>query len=384
MNYLRVCLSALLFLLVLSVAFSAGYLVRDNIGRQPSFTLLNEAYEALVNNGLYSPPPAPALEYGMIHGMVNAYQDPYTIFVEPAQHEIQSDALHGSFGGIGAQLGRDKDGYHVIFPFPDGPANKSGIQESDRLLAIDNLQVTREMTVETIQSAIRGPVGEKVKLMIARPPDYFERIISVERAEIAIPSVTWWLDTHEQDTGIIKVNLFAASTPEEVSTAIEDLIKRKASKFVLDLRDNPGGLLTAGVDVARLFLKTGVIMHQEFSDQKVEIYKVEEPGHYIDFPMAVLINQNSASAAEITAGALKGHKRAQLIGLPSFGKDTVQYVIVLSDQSSLHVTAARWWIPYLGNKSQSTSLQPDILVEPSTDPNIDKILRVAVQSLHSP
>jgi carboxyl-terminal processing protease len=205
-------------------------------------------------------------------------------------------------------------------------------------------------------------------------------VVRVKRAEIPIPSVTWHIDVRESDTGVIKVNLIAASTPDEIITAIEDLKSRNALKFVLDLRDNPGGLLTAGVDIARLFLENGIVMMQEYRHKDTEVYEVQKPGQFVDLPLIVLINQHSASAAEITAGALQGHKRAKLVGVPSFGKDTVQFVLVLSDNSSLHVTAARWWIPSLN--SDLKSLQPDILVEPTSEEPYDEILRTAVNKLH--
>ncbi len=146
---------------------------------------------------------------------------------------------------------------------------------------------------------------------------------------------------------------------------MEDLQQRGATAFVLDLRDNPGGLLDAGVDIARLFLKEGSVMQQQYRGQEVKTFEVEKPGPLADLPLAVLINHGSASAAEIAAGALQAHRRATLIGEPSYGKDSIQLVFTLQDGSSLHVTSAQWWIPGLQKPVGEQGLQPDILIDPA-------------------
>jgi carboxyl-terminal processing protease len=172
----------------------------------------------------------------------------------------------------------------------------------------------------------------------------------------------------------------AASTPDEIQRAVEDLKQRGATAFVLDLRDNPGGLLDAGVNIARLFLKEGVVMQQQYRGQEVKTFEVEKPGPLADLPLAVLINKGSASAAEIAAGALQAHKRADLIGEPSYGKDSIQLVFTLQDGSSLHVTSAHWWVPGLQTPVGQNGLQPDILVDPAgsvagSDPYLQAAIR---------
>jgi carboxyl-terminal processing protease len=222
-----------------------------------------------------------------------------------------------------------------------------------------------------------------VTLTIGRPPDYAPLQFSIRREEFPLPSVAWNLDPIEPRVGVLRVNLIAASTPDEIEKAVADLSARGATDFVLDLRDNPGGLLTAGVDIARLFLEEGIVMQQQYRDREVETYKVKSPGPLKDIPLVVLINHNCASAAEIAAGALQVNQRALLIGSPSFGKDTVQLVFVLQDESSLRVTAARWWIPGLEPSIGDSGLQPDIPVPPAEDPNIDAALLAAIQALLS-
>jgi carboxyl-terminal processing protease len=150
----------------------------------------------------------------------------------------------------------------------------------------------------------------------------------------------------------------------------------------MDLRNNAGGLLSAGVDIARMFLQSGVVMKHQYRDQEVETYHVEKPGQFVQLPLVVLVNENTASAAEIIAGALKVHQRATIIGMPTYGKDSIQLVFSLNDGSSLHVTAAHWWIPGLDPPIGEGGLQPDIQIPGGTDPNKgDPVLSAAAEAL---
>ena len=260
------------------------------------------------------------------------------------------------------------------------PARRAGIQDGDRLLAVDSQEITPDTPADTVTSALRGPVGQAVALRLGRFPDYAPYEVSVERAEIPLPSTTWRIEPSEPRLGIVKVNLVAASSADEISKAMADLQQRGATHFVLDLRDNPGGLLTAGVDIARLFLKDGIVMQQQYRGREVEDYRVEKPGPFTDIPLVVLINQGSASAAEIAAGALQATGRAPLIGTRSYGKDSIQLLFTLQDGSSLHVTAARWWVPGLGGLIKGQGLQPDQPVDPATAAaNVDPYLQAALQ-----
>ena len=381
MTFTRSYLLTLAGLLILGLGFLGGYLFRA-FQAPAEFPLLDEAHEILLLRGLNPPPADPALEYGMIRGMLQAYQDPHTIFIEPPQAELDSQALEGKYGGIGVQMDKDSEGYWVLYPFPDSPAHQAGIQDGDRLLAVEELEIKPDTESGDIQAAVRGPVGQKVNLTIGRAPDYTPLELSIKRQEIALPSVTWRLDSTEPRLGIIKVNLMTASTADEIVKSVDDLKSRGATHFALDLRDNPGGLVDAGVDIARLFLKDGVVIQQQYRDQPAESIEVKEPGPLSELPLVVLINGGSASASEIAAGALKARQRAQVIGSPSYGKDTIQLVFELSDKSSLHVTAAHWWVPGLEPTIYGNGVQPDILVDPSTPTNgADPVILAAIQAL---
>jgi carboxyl-terminal processing protease len=382
MTFFRSFLFSALAVLLVIAAFAAGYLFHQQQADRNAFTLLDEAQRILLDHGLKAPPTATRLEYGMIRGMLQAYDDPYTTFLEPPQNELESNRLEGKYGGIGAQLEQDAQGNWTLYPYPDSPAHQAGLQEGDRLLSVDDLQITPQTTADVLQAALRGPVGQEVKLTIGRLPDYAPLSYTITRQEIALPSVTWRLASEDERLGILKVNIVAASTPDEIQRAVEDLKQRGATAFVLDLRDNPGGLLDAGVDIARLFLKEGVVMQQQYRGQDIKTFEVKEPGPLADLKLAVLINKGSASAAEIAAGALQAHKRAVLIGEPSYGKDSIQLVFTLQDGSSLHVTAARWWIPGLQTPVGENGLQPDILVDPAGSvAGSDPFLQAAIRRL---
>lgn len=373
---------SVLVILLAAAAFGAGYLVHARQAPAGDFPLLQEAYRILQNHGLKDIPSGPALEYGMIRGMLEAYTDPFSVFVEPAQHELESNALQGSFGGIGVDLNLDADGYIQLFPFPSGPAITAGVQEGDRLLQVDDTLIPPNTPVSEVQSAIRGPVGKKVALILARKPDFTPFTVEIKRQEVALPTVTHRLDLEDPRVGILKINLIAATTVSELQDSVHALQERGAVYFILDLRDNPGGLLEAGVDVARLFLPDGEVISRQYRGQQTETYPVSEPGSLADLPLAVLINHGSASAAEIVAGAIQAHQRAPLVGAPSFGKDSIQLVFTLSDESSLHITAARWWVPGLDYPFAGDGLQPDIPVEPPAgEAPGDPALQAAVQTV---
>lgn len=360
-TFKRTFLTVFFALLTVGVAFTAGYLTRERLAED--FPLFRQAYGLIESHGLQPLPSQQAIEHGMISGLVQAYADPFTAFIEPAQTELEENALHGSYGGIGVRMDRDAEGHWVLYPYPDSPALTAGVQEGDRLLKIEDLEITPDLTADRIQAAVRGEVGKPVKITIGRLPDYAPQEISIPRAEIPLPSVSWHLETTQPKLGIVEVNIIAASTKDEILKAVADLQGRGAEKFVLDLRNNGGGLLTAGIDIAKLFLKDGDIIQQQYRGQDVVTYKVDSPGPLADIPLLIFVNQNTASAAEIISGALKAHGRADLIGSQTFGKNTIQLVFTLQDGSSLHITAAHWWIPGIEFPQDDHGLLPDIVLD---------------------
>ena len=273
MDLKKTLLNFLGFFVLIAGSFAAGYFTYARLHPTPvDFPILSEAYNYVETHGYEEIPEDPAMEYGAIRGMVAAYGDPHTRFEAPPQTELNSDRLAGSYGGIGAQMGRDAEGFIVLHPFEESPATEAGLRDGDRLLAIDGAPVTPETSMDDVVAAVRGPEGERVTLLIARPPDYAEMEFTVRRAEIPLPSVTFHLDATTPTLGVIRVNVIAASTPDEISAAVDDLRARGATHFVMDLRDNGGGLLEEGVEIARLFLTEGIVIEKQFKGQDVETY----------------------------------------------------------------------------------------------------------------
>jgi carboxyl-terminal processing protease len=379
----EVIISTTLTVISLLIAFAGGYLFNQFINPpELELPLLSQAQSIVKNHAFYPLPEARELEYGMIRGMVSALEDPYASFVEPVQHELDSDAFEGEFGGIGAQIAVTEENQFVLFPFPESPAEEAGIQEGDILLAVDQIKITVELDIHTVVSMIRGPQGKKVTLVLTRPPEMENYEVEIIRENFPLPSVLWRQLEQDQSIGLIQVNLIADSTAEEISNAIEDLKSSGVQKFILDLQDNGGGLLEAGIEIARLFLEDGDLMYQQARGEKIETYRVNKPGEYTEIPLVVLINSFSASASEIIAGGLQTHDRAVLIGTPSFGKNTIQLVFTLENDSSIHITNAIWWLPG-GSPDEEFQLSPDILTE-SENPSRDEILQLAVDYFQNP
>jgi carboxyl-terminal processing protease len=341
-------------IVLLAAAVGAfGYCFIDQ--QRGELALLRRARTVLLENTIYDTPSEQQLEHGMIRGMLNTIDDPFTYFVPPADTEIQSDQLQGEFGGTAARLERDTQNRWRIYPLPDSPALKAGLRDGDILVSVDGEAITPETDEVTLIALLRGPVGEKVNLTIQRAGE--EHTFSLNRAKIDLPSIAAHLLPEDARIGWVQVLRIAESTSGEIEEGIQALQNQGAIALILDLRDNGGGLVNAGVDTARLFLEEGEVTRQQFRDEDVEIFEVKTPGPFADIPLAVLINGNTASAAEIVAGALVAHDRASLIGLPSYGKTTIQYIFDLQDGSSVHITSGSWWI-----SGVTFPLQPDHLL----------------------
>ena len=363
------------------ISFAAGYFARE-IWPLPSeqLVLLKEARKLL---GMHYIDPLPddlELERGMIHGMMGVLPDPYSRYVEPATHEIQTDDLAGEYAGIGAEISKGEQGKFYLVPIEGGPAEAEGILEGDVLLAIDGVSIDKETALESVITRIRGPEGSVIRLTVApRDPMQTNLEFEITRAIIPLPSVTHHLLPEEQWVGVIIVRRFSEKTPDELEKAYKELINRGAKSIILDLRDNSGGLLDASIESSRLFLADGLVIVEERSGMESQLFYVHEKGLAAENPLVVLVNGGTASAAEVVAAALKDNGRAPLIGETTFGKGSVQVILELSDGSSLHVTSARWLTPN-GKVIDTIGLLPDIIVE-QIDPNADNGIAVAVEWL---
>ncbi|HEY9121575.1 MAG TPA: S41 family peptidase [Brevefilum sp.] len=359
--------------MIVLLAMAIGYFGhRYILQAQEDLGILKQARSIIKENAIFELPSDERLQHGMVRGMLESLNDPYTFFVEPAAHEIQTDELTGSFGGIGVRLERDTDLNWRLYPFPDSPALKVGVQDGDILIEVDELSITTNTDDITLLAALRGPIGEQVQISVRRGSQTLN--YDIKRQDFSLPSVSWNLLPEAADIGLVIANRITQTTAEEMIEAIRDLQDRGAEYLILDLRDNGGGLVEAGVEIVKLFLTDGEALRQQFKDQKVEIFEVSEEGEFSNLPMVILVNGNTASSAEIVAGALKKHERAPVIGVPTYGKTSIQYIFDLQDGSSIHITSGRWWIIGV-----SSPIMPDHLI--ADDPDGVAALQKAIEIL---
>ncbi|MBI3764114.1 MAG: S41 family peptidase [Chloroflexi bacterium] len=330
----------------LSAAFVAGYYTRARVERAAAgqFPLVAEVRGILRVQFIGDVPDDTTLEYGAVRGMVAALKDPYTIFVEPPAHELETNNLLGTFGGIGAELRYNEGGQVILAPFPNLPAARAGIVEGDILLAVDGRSIPAGIGLDEVSALIRGPVGTEVTLTVRRGQEA-PRDVTLKREQFEIPSVTWRQVDGRPTLGVIAINRFSDRTPDEVKSAYDDLTARGVTHLILDLRDNSGGLLDASIKVAAEFLDGGGVAFEDRRNAVEKEFSAPGKGFAAAMPLVVLVNHGTASAAEIVAGALSDRGRGPLIGEKTYGKGSVQLVFDLSDGSSVHVTAARWYTP---------------------------------------
>jgi len=367
---------AVLDILFLTAAFLAGYLVRAVATDQPGplpfvgggerYPLLNEVRGLLADHFIGPLPDEETLEYGAVRGYTAAVGDPYTVFVEPQAHELETQSLQGEYGGIGVTIGVNEAGEIVLDPYRESPAANAGVLPGDVLLAVDEAFLAPGTSVDQATALVRGLIGTAVRLTV-RHPSGEEATVNLTRERFEIPSATWKMLDGQPGVGLIAISRFSGKTPDEVAQALAELQTAGATRYVLDLRNNGGGILEAAVEVASHFLDGGVVMYETQHAAPEKTYSAPpNDSAATTAPLVVLVNHNTASAAEIVAGALLDRGRAPLVGQPTYGKGSVQLVYDLSDGSSLHVTAYRWYTP-ARHQLEDGGLPPTYPVEAATD-----------------
>lgn len=323
---------------------------------------LEEAYEVLAY--AYTQPTdselgLEGLNNAAIRGMVGALADPYTTYLSREDLRLDQSDLAGSFHGIGAYVGTNSEGYPIIIsPMENSPAEAAGIIAGDIILEIDGVEANTITLRESILR-IRGPEGTPVELLIKHLLTHDPERVVIVRGNIPIDSVH--MESLDDDIYRIRINLFTRRTPSETEAFLEEAISQGAKGVVLDLRQNPGGLLRETVQVAELFLDGGLVLIEMEGDGTRTDWEANSGGVALEIPLAVLVDAHSASGAEVLAGALQDQGRAQLIGLPTFGKGSVTRLNGLTDGSGLYVTFARWFTPD-GDVIEGFGIEPDILV----------------------
>ncbi len=327
--------------------------------------------------------------YGAIKGMVNSLDDPYTVFFDPSDAKTFLEDVNGSFGGVGIEIGVRDGKFKVISPLEGTPAKKAGIMPGDEIVGVNGKSV-EGIGIDELVKLIRGPKGTKVTLTIKRKGWSSPREFKIKRAIINVPSLKWYLissKTGKEDKNgdIAYINLYQFSREADpvFKEVANKILRSSAKKIILDLRNNPGGYLDVAQDIAGLFLKRGkVVVIEDFGGKrKREIYKSRGNAKLSKYPVVILINKGTASAAEILSAALRDNRGIKLIGETSFGKGCVQELENLRGGSSLKITVANWLTPK-GDQISHKGLKPDIEVKMSEedyDKGIDPQLEKAIE-----
>jgi len=320
---------------------------------------------------------------GAIQGMVSSLGDPYTVFLKPTENKEVKEDLNGAFEGVGIQLGYKDNQLAVIAPLSGTPAQKAGVRAGDLILKIDG-EVTMGIALDEAARKIRGARGTKVKLTLLHSDEKEPYEVEITRETIVVPSVeVEFISTNNKVVAHLKLLKFGDRTAEEWDKAIDEIVNHQpaVAGVILDLRNNPGGYLTGSVFIASEFLNSGIVVQQEHANGTKETFSVDRQGKLLTQPLVVLINEGSASASEIVAGALQNYKRAKIVGTKSFGKGTIQEAEDLSGGAGLHITTARWLLPS-GNSIDKKGVVPDneIKDDPKTA-DVDEQLQKAQEVL---
>jgi carboxyl-terminal processing protease len=313
---------------------------------------------------------------GAVSGMLASLEDPYTLFVEPSQRRLETDRLEGKFGGIGVSLGITNQQVVIASVYAGAPAERAGLQAGDVLLSVDGTEVAG-LSVDQAVLLIRGALGSSVQLRVRRNGQE-DLVFTMAREQIDLPSLTWRL--LPDSIAYIHIYQFTGRTGDEFSDAVRLLQTSTVRGLVLDLRGNGGGLVDSAVRVLGKLVGHG-ISYREVSKKGERRHAIPFEAEPIDWPLAVLVDETSASAAEIVASALQDHGRGLLFGETTFGKGSMQGIFPLSDGSSVHVTTAQWLSPD-GHPIQGGAVRPDIIVgSDDSEANADLVLQQALDYL---
>ncbi|MBU4142421.1 S41 family peptidase [Patescibacteria group bacterium] len=397
----RKFLFAILFIVIAGLIFGGGYWYGQNSrpaiervtglqnleqNKVPAvdFSLFWDAWvrvqEKFVNRGQFN---YQKMVYGAIAGMLSALNDPYTVFMTPEENKDFSQSLQGNLEGIGAEVGMRKGMVTVISPLADSPAMRAGLKAGDKILKVGD-KITAGLSIDEAVSLIRGPKGTEVLLIIARDGWSETKEFKITRAVINIPIVKLEMKPiGDKTVAYLALYHFTDNATAEFQKAAQQILTSKAEGIILDLRNNPGGYLESAVDIASWFLpQDQMVVSEDYGNGKKIEHKSSGINKLASYQVVVLINQGSASASEILAGALRDNKKVKLVGEKSFGKGSVQELQQLAGGTSLKITVAKWLTPS-GHSIMDDGLEPDVKVEitlsdveNSRDPQLDKALEL--------
>jgi len=385
---LKKILTSFFLVLTLLISFGLGtYFGKSRVvceicpPEEIDFSLFWEVYhklqEKFVDKGKFD---IQKMIYGAISGMVKSLGDPYTVFFPPEETKRFVEDVKGVFEGVGMEIGIKKGQLQVIAPLEGTPAQRAELRAGDKILKINDTE-TSDLTVDEAVNLIRGPKGTEVTLTIFREEWLKTKEIKLVRDVIEVPSLKW--EMKDENIAYIQLYQFSENASADFRKAAIEILESPAQKIILDLRNNPGGYLEVAQDITGWFLEKGkTVVIEDFGQGNKQEYKAQGPGTFSDYKIVILINQGSASASEILAGALRDNRGILLIGEKSFGKGSVQELEKLKEGSSLKITVAKWLTPK-GQLITEVGLEPDIKVEMTDkdyeedkDPQLDKAIEI--------
>ena len=377
---------AFLFLIVVCAAGIAAACVTVSDSEEPEtvkrlppeFDRLAEVWELLQQEHIAGQNLDPAaVSDGAIRGMLAAIEDPYAAFVDRQQFPLSQQDIQGFFEGIGAEVGIRDGAITILAPIEDSPADMAGLKPGDVILEVDGESI-RGLGLLEVVGRIRGEKGTTVRLLVRRMSSGASEELTIERGVIPIESVRLLMQVGR--IGHLRITGFTGTTNDDLATAIERFERSKGLGMVVDLRYNPGGLVSSVVDVTSQFIDEGLVLYQIDARGDRRDWNLTPGGLALEIPVVVLVNEFSASASEVFAGAIMDHGRAQVIGATTFGKGSVNKLWPLSDGSGVNFTTARWFTPN-GTLIEGEGIVPDVLQDASEDESEDLQLDRAIEAL---
>ncbi len=344
------------------------------------FSIFWDAWQIIEDKYTLEPLDHKKMVYGAVSGMVDSLKDPYTVFLSPDENAMFNQDMKGSFGGVGTEIGF-RDGFlTVIAPLKDSPAEKAGILSGDKIVKVDGKDIVG-MNIDEAVLLIRGEKGTSVKLTIIREGDKDLREIDITRDIIVVNTVDWKM--MDGKIAYISINQFKEDTGIEFDNKINEILSEGPKGIILDLRNNPGGYLNVSIDIASRFIDKGkTVVIQDQGNNNKEEYKAAGGKRFENIPMVVLVNEGSASASEILAGALRDDNKIKIVGKKTFGKGLVQEMEKMKDGSTIKVTIAKWLTPN-GVDINHDGIHPDFEVniteedvKNKKDPQLDKAMEL--------
>jgi carboxyl-terminal processing protease len=368
----------LLIIIVIAIAFAGGFVfgqrtqpvtpapTTGTVTPADNLASISEAWDVIYKD--YVDPSklnSENMSGAAISGMLDTLEDPYTSYLSQEQYDLSTSMIEGSYTGIGAYVGVKDTKLTIIAPIAGSPAEKAGIKAGDIIEQVDGEPVDGLSLTEAILK-IRGPENTSVKLLILHEGDTLPVEITVIRATFDVPSVEFEM---KGQTAYIHILEFTSHTASDMDAAYKELEKQDATGIILDLRDNPGGLLDQVIEVASYFVKDGIVVQVWDRDGKHDSYSVNKSTPKTNLPMVVLVNEGSASGSEVLAGALQDVKRAVIAGTTTYGKGSVNQFFQFSDGSGIYLTVARWMTPY-GRLIEGKGIEPNITLDQTGDDEI--------------